>query len=532
MRSQALAVLFCVARAVGGAFDTGHAEAWKQWAACKADCGAPPPGQPPTAEPRTSLPPTPTAAAAVGAMYAMLTDAPTPAPPTPPTPVPPTPVPTPSPTPVPRPRIVLRGDNPMYVLASGEPFRDPGAECSLARRGDLNAALTTAGDVVGSSLGRSADGGEQRRRSFRVQYLCRAPNGEEAPPTFRTVVLATTLTPGCDVVRVVGLPARLLTYAAHREREGDYQNTGQHHDGRPVYRQVARAGSSHHGGAATDHPDSLHFKPNYLYYERRGAGMGAWVLDHTAQGGSRHQGLLAYDAAMHPEQITAAWRGWDELSEKWVAAPAFQARCASLHCHMHPWGTWTPCTLKCDGGHRIRTRDIGAARDGGGHTCSMQVQESACNTAPCPSKYRNMLLAKMRARREGGARSWLRGATACRVLNEIGQWSACSARCGPHGVRFRLRERYTCDPPARHVVRQAKPCHRQPCSSVPVPAEERAEEFAATTRVRAPALTPVEDERAAFHSAFWPQELPPRVLGLDEDWGQEAGTARVSADVV
>eukprot|EP01062_Namystynia_karyoxenos_P083078 TRINITY_DN9485_c0_g1_i1.p1 TRINITY_DN9485_c0_g1~~TRINITY_DN9485_c0_g1_i1.p1 ORF type:complete len:2641 (+),score=529.85 TRINITY_DN9485_c0_g1_i1:70-7923(+) len=113
-----------------------------------------------------------------------------------------------------------------------------------------------------------------------------------------------------------------------------------------------------------------------------------------------------------------------------------------LSCVVSGWSGWTLCSRECGGGQQTRERWIEHAPSGGGAVCPQMLETRECNPLVCSPD-------------------------ACQ-LTAWTPWSACSANCGPAGVRTRTRSivqagrggAASCPP-----TTESAPCNRGACDA-------------------------------------------------------------------
>jgi competence ComEA-like helix-hairpin-helix protein len=162
-----------------------------------------------------------------------------------------------------------------------------------------------------------------------------------------------------------------------------------------------------------------------------------------------------------------------------------QQTCEGSHCPvdciMDPWGSYTPCSVTCGFGEKIRTRGVLRESQAGGKTCNAKQEMKRCHVTHCPvhCKYSDWspLSACSVTCGADGTQSQFRtiledarnGGKACKEklvdtqtcnggacpvhceVSEWGSWGACSKTCfnGRHGrspdapVQFRSRTKLT-----------------------------------------------------------------------------------------
>lgn len=65
--------------------------------------------------------------------------------------------------------------------------------------------------------------------------------------------------------------------------------------------------------------------------------------------------------------------------------PCPNGNCAPRDCKLAAWVDWSECSKSCDGGRRIRTREVLVQAAFGGQSCGLVEQHEACNNQPCNS---------------------------------------------------------------------------------------------------------------------------------------------------
>lgn len=138
-----------------------------------------------------------------------------------------------------------------------------------------------------------------------------------------------------------------------------------------------------------------------------------------------------------------------------------------IHCEVGKWSEWTMCNVTCGGGSQSRTREIVQRPRFGGDACPRLEEEQACNTQECPfdckvsqwsdwSNCSEWCGPGMQERHREILRYPSPKGSPCPNVTEVqkcevrpcpvdcevgswGDWSECSAECGPGGRRNRTR---------------------------------------------------------------------------------------------
>eukprot|EP01012_Entosiphon_sulcatum_P049575 TRINITY_DN6820_c0_g1_i6.p1 TRINITY_DN6820_c0_g1~~TRINITY_DN6820_c0_g1_i6.p1 ORF type:complete len:7637 (+),score=112.47 TRINITY_DN6820_c0_g1_i6:5459-28369(+) len=113
----------------------------------------------------------------------------------------------------------------------------------------------------------------------------------------------------------------------------------------------------------------------------------------------------------------------------------------SVDCLVSDWEAWSPCSVNCGGGERVRIRSVTQAPANGGGACPALQEFAPCNTQLC--------------------------ATDCK-LSEWSEWTPCNRACGG-GLRSRTRSVVVPSSngglpcPSTSDLRQEEDCNLNPC---------------------------------------------------------------------
>jgi hypothetical protein len=162
-----------------------------------------------------------------------------------------------------------------------------------------------------------------------------------------------------------------------------------------------------------------------------------------------------------------------------------------VDCEVSAWASWSPCTKSCGVGRQSRSRSVERKLAAGGSICPHLAASRGCNLQLCPTDcvtsawgtweaaaYSKGDKAVMLRRSRDVLVLAINGGQACGELvqskereckeqNVVGDWSACSEKCGA-GYQYRYREHVRCSLSAAvkyHVrFRQGQHCFVRACS--------------------------------------------------------------------
>lgn len=176
----------------------------------------------------------------------------------------------------------------------------------------------------------------------------------------------------------------------------------------------------------------------------------------------------------------------------------------AVNCQLGPWSEWSPCSAKCEGGTRTRTRAVTVPAANGGAACGALSEVEPCNTQVCdrdcdvsdwsawsecttscgPGTHSRTRVIRNGPSGKGAACPSLSETVDCAhqacpincAVSEWSPWTPCSASCGG-GISSRSRTVIT------HPANNGIPCpnlsENQPCNTQSCPVDCIEDEWSA-----------------------------------------------------